>query len=80
MNLKNSENKIFVDAKGQVCPYPLITVRRNLKQMSDGEVLELEVDYEESAVKSIPEWCRKNDIHFEVEQLEDRLWRVYVRK
>lgn len=80
MSLKDQNIKLRIDAKGQVCPYPLITARRELKKLIAGDVLELEVDYEESAVKSIPEWCRKNGVPFEVVQIEDRLWRVYIQK
>jgi TusA-related sulfurtransferase len=80
MSLKDQNIKLRIDAKSQVCPYPLITARRELKKLSVGDVLELEVDYEESAVKSIPDWCRKNSVPFEVVQIEDRLWRVYIQK
>lgn len=80
MSIRDEENKLFVDAKGQVCPYPLITARRELKKADEGTVLEIEVDYEHAAIVSIPEWCKKNGVICETVQLEDRLWRVYVKK
>ena len=80
MSLKDDEPKIFVDAKGQVCPYPLITTRRELKKIKIGEILEIEIDYENSATSTIPEWCTNNNIPFETIQMEDRLWRVYIKK
>jgi TusA-related sulfurtransferase len=80
MSLKDEQSIISVDARGQVCPYPLITARKHLKQMKSGEVLKLEVDYGESALKSIPEWCKKNNVPFEVVEVEDRLWYIYIKK
>jgi hypothetical protein len=80
MSLLDSNKKVFIDAKGQVCPYPLIIARRELKKISIGEVLEIEVDYENSALNSIPEWCLKNGVPCETIQLDDRLWRVYLQK
>ena len=78
--IRDEEHKLFIDAKGMVCPYPLIMVRRKLKEIDIGAVIEIEVDYEHAAIVSIPEWCRKNDMPCEMVQLEDRLWRVYVKK
>lgn len=80
MSIKDEENKVFVDAKGQVCPYPLIMARQKLKDIDIGAVIEIEVDYEHAAIVSIPEWCRKNGVICETVQLEDRLWRVYIKK
>lgn len=43
----------FYDAKGEVCPYPAMYAKAILKQMNQGEILEVEVDHL-CAVEGIP--------------------------
>ena len=75
------EKKSTVDIRGKICPYTLIETRNALKNLGDGEVLEVICDYKPAATHTIPEMCKKKGYPFELEEVEkDKLWKIYIKK
>jgi tRNA 2-thiouridine synthesizing protein A len=46
----------LLDAKGLVCPLPVLRARKAMKQLGDGDVLEVHAT-DPSALKDFPSFC-----------------------
>lgn len=68
-----------VDARGQVCPYPLIQTKNGLKEIRDGEILEVLTDAEMSATETIPALCQKLGYPIDI-AADGPAWRIRIRK
>jgi len=73
-----------IDVRGQTCPYPVFNTRNALKELEPGQVLEVLVDYELSAKKTIPDnICKKYDCPYEVTEEKENdktFWRFLIEK
>ncbi len=49
---------LFVDAKGQMCPMPVLTLARTMKTLAAGQVLAISAT-DQGAKKDIPAWAEK---------------------
>jgi len=47
-----------VDARGEICPYPLVMVQKVMRQLKGGERLRVKVDYPKSS-EDIPRWAEE---------------------
>ena len=47
-----------LDAKGLLCPMPIVKLSQKMKTMAPGQVLEVQADDKGAAV-DIPAWCQK---------------------
>src|SRR5713226_5801893 len=47
-----------VDARGEICPYPLVMTQRAMKTLKGGEQLRVKVDYVKSS-EDIPRWAEE---------------------
>ena len=47
-----------VDARGEICPYPLVMTQRAMKSLKGGERLCVKVDYAKSS-EDIPRWAEE---------------------
>jgi len=48
----------FVDAKGQMCPMPVLTLARAIKELAPGQVLALAAT-DQGARRDIPAWAER---------------------
>lgn len=69
----------LVDAKGQMCPMPVLTLARTIKELQAGEVLAISAT-DSGARRDIPAWAEKtgNTLLDMVE--ENGVLTFYVRK
>lgn len=49
-----------LDTKGRLCPIPLFHTKRNLEEMSSGDILKVISD-DTTAKETIPKWCQMHD-------------------
>ena len=68
------------DLTGQTCPYTVIGVKKALKPMTKGQVLEVIVDYRPAARDSIPSFLKKIDYPFTVTEAEPEKWVFIIEK
>ena len=50
---------VCLDARGLLCPEPIMKVREKMKEIRDGEVLKVTSD-DPGMVKDLPAWCKCN--------------------
>lgn len=81
MSLSEETPAITEDGRGQRCPYPNLMVKKAVKAMNDGEVLDFWVDYEPAIKESLPTMCERAGWQFEVARDEgDSYWHFYIKK
>ena len=79
MTLKSEAVK-EVDARGEICPYPLLMAQKGMKGIKPGERLLVRVDYPKSS-EDIPRWAE--DAGHKVVTLEkrdDSEWEIVLQK
>ncbi len=69
-----------IDVKGQVCPYPIIATRVELKKMAVGEALAVVTDNPPTANETMPALCQSKNYPYEREELTPGVWRFVIRK
>jgi tRNA 2-thiouridine synthesizing protein A len=69
-----------VDAKGQSCPGPLVSLARALKDAQPGDLLEL-LATDAGSKSDVPSWAEisGNEL-LEAEELEGEVYRYVIRK
>jgi Predicted redox protein, regulator of disulfide bond formation len=69
-----------IDARGQSCPGPLVSLARGLKEAQQGDLLEL-LATDPGSKSDVPSWAEisGNEL-LEAEKLEDGSFRYVVRK
>jgi len=69
-----------IDARGQSCPGPLVSLARGLKEARQGDLLEL-LATDPGSKSDVPSWAEisGNEL-LEAEKLEDGSFRYVVRK
>jgi len=78
MALAKANHKI--DITGKICPYTLIETREALKELKQGEVLEVLVDFEPAAMVTIPNFCAKKGYPFQTIAEGDKRWRLRIER
>ncbi len=68
---------MLIDARGEVCPSPVLMAEEALSKISEG-ILEILVD-NEASVKNLTRFASKNGFYTE-NQKEDNYWRVKIVK
>jgi TusA-related sulfurtransferase len=69
-----------VDTRGMACPYPSFEAVKALTGLALTECVEIITDSDESALKSIPNVCRKRNWEFVVIQESANLWKIIMKK
>jgi TusA-related sulfurtransferase len=74
-----------IDVRGLTCPHPVLNAAKALRNIRQGEVLEVVLDYELSAKRRIPDnICKKYDCNYETREERDNsgkvFWRIYIEK
>jgi len=69
-----------LDITGKMCPYTLIDTRDKLKELTQGEVLEVLVDFEPAAMMTIPNFCAKKGYPFQTIADGENRWRLRIER
>jgi TusA-related sulfurtransferase len=72
-------SKKKLDLVGEVCPCALLMTQDELAQMSSGDVLLVETDFNQS-VRNIIKWCENEGHEFEVDEEDNGIWLITVTK
>ncbi len=77
--LKKLEADKVVDARGMVCPGPLLEAKKAIASLSVGAIMEVQSS-DEGTNNDIPAWAKKMQYEF-LGTIEDAgFWRIFVRK
>ncbi len=68
-----------VDARGQSCPGPLVTLHRALKEAGPGEVFEL-LATDPGSKSDVPSWAKLSGNELLEATQEDGVFRYLIRK
>jgi tRNA 2-thiouridine synthesizing protein A len=72
-----------LDIRGKVCPMTFVYTKLNLEKMSNGEILEVTLDFP-AAVKNIPESCKRQEIGelLEIKEIDEnkKTWILIIKK
>ncbi|ADG81388.1 SirA family protein [Thermincola ferriacetica] len=68
-----------LDLLGEVCPFPLFKTQAELEQMNSGDVLLIEVDFNQS-VRNIIKWCEDQGHNYELDETGQGIWLVTITK
>jgi TusA-related sulfurtransferase len=68
-----------IDAKGQMCPMPVLTLARTIKELQSGQVLAISAT-DEGARRDIPAWAEKTGNTILDLTEENGVLTFYVRK
>lgn len=69
-----------VDTRGMACPYPSFEAVKALTGLPLSGCIEIITDSDESALKSIPNVCRKRNWEFVVIEESPNLWKIRIKK
>ena len=72
------EKNATLDAKGLMCPMPIVALAKKAKQMKPGEVLELLAD-DVGAKEDVPAWCSRTGNTLVGTETEGNLLKFYIR-
>ncbi len=80
-DLKSQEVTQTLDVLGRVCPYPLVLTKKTIEKAPGGVLLKVLCDAPASAEDTIPKYCEKQSLEYEVVKLEDKgYWEIYIKK
>lgn len=68
-----------LDCLGLYCPVPIMKTYEKIKQMKEGEVLEVVAD-DVGILNDMPAWCKTTGNEFLGSKTEENSYKVYVRK
>jgi TusA-related sulfurtransferase len=77
---REQEPKKEVNLLGEVCPYPLILLKKEASSLRPGEMLKAIIDSRPSVTDAIPRFCEKNGYELEVVEVGEERWEIYVLK
>ncbi len=78
--LRDMEPTKDVNLLGEVCPYPLILLKKEAAKLNPGELLKAVIDSKPSVTDTIPRFCEKNGFELEVLEVGDEKWEIYLLK
>ncbi len=70
---------MVLDARGQLCPMPIVNMAKQMKGVQPGQVLEVWAD-DEGAHADVPAWAEKTGNEFLGEEPAGEYTRYFVRK
>jgi TusA-related sulfurtransferase len=70
---------IEVDARGEVCPVPMMKAVAAMKQAGDGEIIEVFIDYA-PALDTIPTQCTRLGWDYTVAATGDPEWKMTLTR
>ncbi|MCK9419813.1 MAG: sulfurtransferase TusA family protein [Nitrospirae bacterium] len=79
MDVKDIKPDEILDCVGLSCPMPILKTSVRIKEMKQGQVLEVQSD-DEGIEKDMPVWCRMTGNEYLGLARDGEEYRVYVRK
>jgi tRNA 2-thiouridine synthesizing protein A len=67
-----------LDARGLMCPMPIVQLAKKVKEMKSGQVLELLAD-DVGAKEDVPAWCSRTGNQLVGTEEEGKLLRFYIK-
>jgi len=67
-----------LDARGLMCPMPIVQLAKKVKEMMSGQVLELLAD-DVGAKDDVPAWCNRTGNQLLGMQTDDKVFRFYIK-
>jgi len=67
-----------LDAKGLMCPMPIVQLAKKVKEMKSGQVLELLAD-DVGAKEDVPAWCSRTGNQLVGTETEGAILKFYIR-
>ena len=79
MDPKDIKPDFVIDAVGLACPMPIFKTSNKIKEMSPGQVLEVQAD-DDGIEKDMPAWCQMTGNEYLGLTKENGEYRVFLRK
>jgi len=67
-----------LDAKGLMCPMPIVQLAKKIKEMKSGQILELVAD-DIGAKEDVPAWCSRTGNQLVGTEEEGKILRFYIK-
>lgn len=67
-----------LDARGLMCPMPIVHLAKKVKELRSGQVLELLAD-DVGAKEDVPAWCSRTGHQLVGTEAEGNLLKFYIR-
>lgn len=67
-----------LDARGLMCPMPIVNLARKVKEMKSGQILELLAD-DVGAKEDVPAWCSRTGHQLVSTEAEGKLLKFYIK-
>ena len=72
------EKDVTLDARGLMCPMPIVHLAKKVKEMSSGQVLELLAD-DIGSKDDIPAWTRRTGHQLLGMEEEGKVFKFYIK-
>ena len=73
------DKKETLDAKGLMCPMPIVKLAKKMKEMKVGEVIELIAD-DVGSKEDVPAWCKRTGNELVSQKEEGGAFFFYIKK
>ena len=81
VDLKSGTPAEILDVQGRVCPYPIVSIKKEMEKLPNGAVLKILSDSPEAVEDSIPRYCEKRGYQLEAVKIEDKgYWEIFIQK
>ncbi len=67
-----------LDARGLMCPMPIVQLAKKVKEMKTGQVLELLAD-DIGAKEDVPAWCARTGNELVGTEEEGKIFKFYIK-
>lgn len=78
-NLIIMKADVTIDCLGLYCPMPIIKTAEKIKELNNGEILEVLSD-DEGIIEDMPNWCKMTGNEFLGIEKNDDEFKAYVKK
>jgi tRNA 2-thiouridine synthesizing protein A len=75
---KGLQKDATLDAKGLMCPMPIVQLAKKVKELKSGQVLELLAD-DVGAKEDVPAWCSRTGHQLVGVEEEGKLLKFYIK-
>jgi len=70
---------VTIDCLGLYCPMPIIKAAEKIKELSEGQILEIISD-DPGFLEDMPNWCRMTGHEFLEMKQDEGEYRAYIKK
>jgi TusA-related sulfurtransferase len=68
-----------VDARGKVCPMPILMLQKAMPEVEPGHIIGIVGD-DEGMIMDVPAWCKSNGHRIVKTELTDILYKFWIQK